>query len=57
MIEKSPNIWKFRKKPLNRNENDFLLFKEIFVQPREENLCQLRKNAADIKDKEAKKQE
>ena len=54
--EKTPKK-KFRKRPLNRNESDFLLFKEIFVAPREDNLRELRKNAADIKDKEAKKQE
>ena len=44
-------ILPFRTRPLKRKDNDFQLFKEIFVQPREENLSQLRKNAADIKDK------
>lgn len=36
----SPN--EFKKKPLRRHENDFMLYKEIFVQPKEKILVELK---------------
>lgn len=42
MVSKITVPNEFKKKPLRRHENDFLLYKEIFVQPKEKVLIELK---------------
>lgn len=42
LVNKITEPNEFKKKPLRRHENDFLLYKEIFVQPKEKILSELK---------------